>query len=56
VAYILFSQHYSAVIALKVLQSVSEKDRIVDAKVCYTDNSIIEEETVMPVLGQMDDS
>jgi hypothetical protein len=56
VAYILFSQYYSAVIALRVLKSVPEKDRIVDAKVCYTDHSIIEQETMMPTLEHLDDS
>ena len=39
-----------------MLQRISEKDRIVDARICYTDSSIIEEETVVPSLGQLDDS
>lgn len=56
VAYVIYSQHYSAVVALKVLQSISEKDRIIDARICYTDNSIMEEETVVPSLGQLDDN
>lgn len=56
VAYVIYLHHYSAVTALKVLQSISEKDRIVDARICYTDSSIVEEATVVPALGQLDDS
>ena len=43
-------------VALKVLHSICEKDRIVEARVCYTDNSIVEEETVVPSLDQLNDS
>jgi flagellin-specific chaperone FliS len=34
IAYVIFSQYFSAVVALKVLQSVSDKEKIVDAKIC----------------------
>ena len=51
IAYIIFSHHHSAVVALKVLQSVSERDKIVDARICCVEQGVTEEQTFNPMLG-----
>lgn len=52
IAYIIYSQEFSAIIAVKVLQSVTDKEKIVDAKLCTIESSSNEDDAFNPMIGQ----
>ena len=37
IAYIIYSEYFSAVLAVKALNSISEKERVVTVKICCTE-------------------
>jgi len=53
IAYIIYSEYFSALLALRVLNSMNEKERIISAKLCLTTSNSEEQLFSEPLINSI---